>query len=192
MNNRLTSLLFLAALLVVLTIAGIFAKAANERDILQQELIRLQEENAKLKSQVEELKQEKKDELQGRIEDWLEMWEIDEFEATFYTKECGTGDGITFTGTKATVGRTVAVDPVFIPLGSWLYIEGFGWRRAEDTGSAVRGNVVDIYVGEGPGARQEALRLGRQRVRVWRETKTGDKEPGEVITDEKRLHFRAL
>jgi len=86
----------------------------------------------------------------------------------------------------------VAVDPVFIPLGSWLYIEGFGWRRAEDTGSAVRGNVVDIYVGEGPGARQEALRLGRQRVRVWRETKTGDKEPGEVITDEKRLHFRAL
>jgi 3D (Asp-Asp-Asp) domain-containing protein len=171
MNNRLTSLLFLAALLVVLTIAGMFAEAANERDMLQQELVRLQEENAKLKSQVEELKQEKKDELQGRIEEWLETWEIDEAEATFYTKECGTGDGITYTGTKATVGRTVAVDPAVIPLGSWLYIEGFGWRRAEDTGSAVRGNVVDIYVGEGPGARQEALKLGRQTLRVWREAK---------------------
>lgn len=171
MNDRLTSLLFLAALLAVLTIAGIFAKAANERDILQLELIRLQQENNRLKARVEELKQEKKDELQGRIEEWLETWEIDEAEATFYTKECGTGDGITYTGTKATVGRTVAVDPAVIPLGSWLYIEGFGWRRAEDTGSAVRGNVVDIYVGEGPGARQEALKLGRQTLRVWREAK---------------------
>lgn len=169
MNDRLTSILFLAALLVVLAIAGMFAEAANERDMLQQELVRLQEENANLESQVEELKQ--KDELQGRIEDWLEAWEIDEAEATFYTKECGTGDGITYTGTKATIGRTVAVDPVFIPLGSWLYIEGFGWRRAEDTGSAVRGNIIDIYVGEGPGARQEALKLGRQTLRIWREAK---------------------
>lgn len=169
MNNRLTSLLFLAALLVVLAIAGMFAEAANERDMLQQELVRLQEENANLESQVEELKQ--KDELQGRIEEWLEAWEIDEAEATFYTKECGTGDGITYTGTKATVGRTVAVDPVFIPLGSWLYIEGFGWRRAEDTGGKVKGNVIDIYVGEGPGARQEALKLGRQTLRIWREAK---------------------
>ena len=171
MNDRLTSLLFLAALLVFLTIAGIFAKAASERDMLEQELIRLQQENSRLKARVEELKQEKEDELQGRIEDWLEMWEIDEYEATFYTKECGTGDGITFTGTKATVGRTVAVDPAFIPLGSWLFIEGFGWRRAEDTGSAVQGNVVDIYVGEGPGARKEALRLGRQRVKIIREAR---------------------
>jgi 3D (Asp-Asp-Asp) domain-containing protein len=166
MNDRLTSLLFLAALLAVLTIAGMFAKAANERDILRQELIRLQQENSRLKARVEELKQEKKDELQGRIEDWLEAWEIDEAEATFYTKECGTGDGITYTGTKATVGRTVAVDPAVIPLGSWLYIEGFGWRRAEDTGSAVRGNIIDIYVGEGEKARQAALRAGRRQVKI--------------------------
>jgi|LSQX01.1.fsa_nt_gb 3D (Asp-Asp-Asp) domain-containing protein len=166
MNDRLASLLFLAALLAILTIAGIFAKAASERDMLEQELIRLQQENSRLKARVEELKQEKKDELQGRIEEWLETWEIDEAEATFYTKECGTGDGITYTGTKATIGRTVAVDPVFIPLGSWLYIEGFGWRRAEDTGSAVRGNVVDIYVGEGPGAYAEAMKRGRRSVKV--------------------------
>ena len=164
MNDRLTSLLVLAALLVVLTIAGMFAKAANERDMLQQELVRLQEENANLESQVEELKQ--KDELQGRIEEWLETWETDEAEATFYTKECGTGDGITYTGTKATVGRTVAVDPVFIPLGSWLYIQGIGWRCAEDTGSAVRGNIIDIYVGEGEKARHEALRAGRRQVKI--------------------------
>ena len=128
MNDRLTSLLFLAALLVFLTIAGIFAKAASERDILQQELIRLQQENSRLKARVEELKKEKKDELQGRIEDWLEAWEIDEAEATFYTKECGTAT-YNFTGTKATVGRTVAVDPAFIPW-SWLFIEGLAGAGA--------------------------------------------------------------
>jgi 3D (Asp-Asp-Asp) domain-containing protein len=87
-------------------------------------------------------------------------------EATFYTKECGTGDGITFTGTEATVGRTVAVDPAVIPLGSWLYIQGIGWRKAEDTGSAVRGNIIDIYVGEGEKARHEALRAGRRQVKI--------------------------
>jgi hypothetical protein len=56
MNDRLTSLLFLAALLAVLTIAGMFAKAATERDILQQELIRLQQENSQNEEKYREAK----------------------------------------------------------------------------------------------------------------------------------------
>lgn len=55
------------------------------------------------------------------------------------------GYGITRSGTKVQEGRTIAVDPKVIPLGWWVYIEGFGLRRAEDTGSAVKGHKIDIY-----------------------------------------------
>src|SRR4051794_16739042 len=53
----------------------------------------------------------------------------------------------TATGTTARFG-TVAVDPQVIPLGSRLTIEGFEGTVfvAEDTGSAVRGNIVDVWL----------------------------------------------
>ncbi len=65
----------------------------------------------------------------------------------------------TATGTRAVEGRTIAVDPKVIPLGWWVYIEGIGYRRAEDTGSAVNGNKIDVFVG----TEAEANRFGRKR-----------------------------
>lgn len=53
--------------------------------------------------------------------------------------------GITASGTRVQEGRTIAVDPRVIPMGWWVYIEGIGFRRAEDTGSAVKGRKIDIY-----------------------------------------------
>lgn len=53
--------------------------------------------------------------------------------------------GITSSGTRVTEGRTIAVDPKIIPMGWWVYIEGIGFRRAEDTGSAVKGKKIDVY-----------------------------------------------
>ncbi|MFC4811886.1 3D domain-containing protein [Paenibacillus sp. GCM10023250] len=53
--------------------------------------------------------------------------------------------GITASGTRVQEGRTIAVDPKVIPIGWWVYIEGIGFRRAEDTGSAVKGNKIDVY-----------------------------------------------
>lgn len=55
------------------------------------------------------------------------------------------GYGKTYTGTTVTEGRTIAVDPKVIPLGWWVYIEGIGFRRAEDIGSAVKGQTIDVY-----------------------------------------------
>ncbi|MFC0216138.1 ubiquitin-like domain-containing protein [Paenibacillus chartarius] len=55
------------------------------------------------------------------------------------------GYGKTYTGTTVTEGRTIAVDPKVIPLGWWVYIDGIGFRRAEDIGSAVKGNKIDVY-----------------------------------------------
>ena len=57
-----------------------------------------------------------------------------------------TGGGWTAMSTPARVGE-IAVDPSVIPLGSEVYIEGVGARRAEDTGGDIIGNTIDIYMG---------------------------------------------
>ena len=55
-------------------------------------------------------------------------------------------DGLSSTGTKLTPGRTIAVDPSVIPLGSTVWIEGYGTRIAEDIGGAINGRHIDMLV----------------------------------------------
>ena len=43
-------------------------------------------------------------------------------------------------------GRTVAVDPTVIPLGTKLHIEGVGVRIAEDTGRKIKGKKLDLFL----------------------------------------------
>jgi len=69
------------------------------------------------------------------------------FKLTAYSgPQGGKAKAITATGTSARAGRTVAVDPQVIPLGSRIFIEGVGERIAEDVGSAIKGNRIDVYV----------------------------------------------
>lgn len=81
--------------------------------------------------------------------------------ATAYTLECGNGDGFTATMTRPRIG-VIAVDPRVIPYGFLVYIEGYGYFRAEDTGGAIKGNRVDIFMV----CRSEALNFGRRWVDV--------------------------
>ena len=74
---------------------------------------------------------------------------------------CGKSDGITATGTKAKAGRTIAVDPKKIPLGSKVIIDGNEYI-AEDVGGAIKGNKVDIYFD----SHSEALKFGRKTVKL--------------------------
>lgn len=61
-----------------------------------------------------------------------------------------TGGGITATGTVPVYNpggiSTIAVDPRVIPLGSLVYVDGYGKAIAADTGGAIQGNIIDIYV----------------------------------------------
>lgn len=79
--------------------------------------------------------------------------------ATAYTAQCEGCIGITKTGVDLLANpdeRVIAVDPSVIPLGSKVYIEGYGYAKAEDTGGAIKGNRIDIYMQH----EQDALAYG--------------------------------
>ncbi len=57
----------------------------------------------------------------------------------------------------------VSVDPDVIPLGTKLYIEGYGYAVADDTGGAIVGNRIDLAMD----SHGEAINFGRRTVKVY-------------------------
>lgn len=69
--------------------------------------------------------------------------------ATAYTAYCTGCSGITATGydLRANPGaKVIAVDPSVIPLGSRVWVEGYGEAIASDTGGAIKGNRIDVFI----------------------------------------------
>lgn len=83
-------------------------------------------------------------------------------QSTAYTPNPPGGTGITATGTIPKRG-TIAVDPRVIPLGTRMYVEGYGFGVAEDTGGAIKGNIVDVCLP----TKSEAYSWGRRTVKVY-------------------------
>ena len=79
--------------------------------------------------------------------------------ATAYTH---TGNR-TYTGTNPRAGYTVAVDPKVIPLGTMLYVDGYGYAKAEDIGSAITGKKIDLFFN----SERECTDWGVRNVRVY-------------------------
>lgn len=85
--------------------------------------------------------------------------------ATAYTAYCKGCSGVTRTGLnlKKNPGlKVIAVDPKVIPLGTKVHVEGYGYAVAGDTGGAIKGKKIDVFIP----TQSKALKWGRKNVKV--------------------------
>lgn len=85
--------------------------------------------------------------------------------ATAFTASCNGCSGITKTGInlkKNSHLKVIAVDPKVIPLGSKVHVEGYGYAIAGDTGGAIKGNRIDVFIP----TKSAAYKWGRKQVKV--------------------------
>ncbi|MEK3800859.1 ubiquitin-like domain-containing protein [Peribacillus sp. FSL H8-0477] len=85
--------------------------------------------------------------------------------STAYTASCNGCSGRTATGInlKQNPGaKVIAVDPRVIPLGSKVYVEGYGYAIAGDKGGAIKGNKIDVFFA----SKSDAYRWGVKKVKI--------------------------
>lgn len=85
--------------------------------------------------------------------------------ATAYTAYCNGCSGITATGINLKANpdkKVIAVDPKVIPLGTKVWVEGYGEAIAGDTGGAIKGNRIDVFIPN----KSRALQWGSKNVKV--------------------------
>ncbi len=85
--------------------------------------------------------------------------------ATAYTAYCNGCSGITRTGINLRANpnlKVIAVDPNVIPLGSKVWVEGYGYAIAGDTGGAIKGMKIDLHVP----TKNDAYKFGRRQVKM--------------------------
>ncbi|GGG30151.1 hypothetical protein GCM10007425_25990 [Lysinibacillus alkalisoli] len=85
--------------------------------------------------------------------------------ATAYTAYCAGCSGITATGINLRANpylKVIAVDPRVIKLGSKVWVEGYGEAIAGDTGGAIKGNKIDVFIPN----KARAYQWGRKTVTI--------------------------
>lgn len=113
-----------------------------------------------------------------KLDGELTVEDAGEFFCTAYCTEkrphiCGTGTGITASGTPVTADLTVAADQSIFPYGTVLFIEDVGIRIVQDKGAGVQGKHLDVAVS---GSHEDALNwngYGEHRVWVIKEKNDG-------------------
>lgn len=85
--------------------------------------------------------------------------------STAYTASCNGCSGTTATGINLRANpnvKVIAVDPRIIPLGTKVYVEGYGYAVAADTGSSIKGYKIDVFFA----AKADAYRWGNRKVKI--------------------------
>ena len=164
MNNNTTKIvgasiivcllsLNLAATSQITTLENEIDEVNKSNKQITEQLEKSEEGINKLKKEIEELKAER----------WLYKGD---FSVTGYCN-CPSCNGKwaygpTKSGTMPAQGRTIAVDPTVIPLGTEVVIDNHVFI-AEDTGSAIKGNKIDIYFDE----HEDAQKFGKKQKEVF-------------------------
>ena len=140
---------------------GLYAWSGTAEQVQAEQSLAQDVETSSIISEQEQAEEEQEEAQPNLIS-------LGEFTATYYCTEpyqhiCNAGLPLrTASGSEPTPYYTIAVDPDVIPLGSFVWIDGKQYL-AEDTGSVIKGNKIDICVAE----HQEALGLGVKRVEVF-------------------------
>lgn len=125
------------------------------REVVESKVVKEPVDEVILKGTMEKL-------VLSRGEDKINYKKAMVVEATAYS-----GDGITATGTVPKRDpnglSTIAVDPRVIPLGTKVYIEGYGYAVAEDTGGAIKNNIIDLFLNSSA----ECKQWGRRNVNLY-------------------------
>ncbi len=85
--------------------------------------------------------------------------------STAFTASCNGCSGRTATGIDLRANpniKIIAVDPSVIPLGTKVYVDGYGYAVAADTGSSIKGNKIDVFFA----TKTEAYRWGRKTIKI--------------------------
>ncbi|NHM29429.1 3D domain-containing protein [Neobacillus terrae] len=85
--------------------------------------------------------------------------------ATAYTASCEGCSGVTATGINLKQNpnaKIISVDPSVIPLGTKVYVEGYGYAVAGDTGGGIKGNEIDVFIS----SQDEAVKWGSRQIKV--------------------------
>ncbi|MGW6253130.1 ubiquitin-like domain-containing protein [Peribacillus butanolivorans] len=85
--------------------------------------------------------------------------------STAYTASCKGCSGVTSTGVNLKSNpdaKIIAVDPSVIPMGSKVYVEGYGYAVAADKGGAIKGNRIDVFFS----SKNDAYRWGVKKVKI--------------------------
>jgi len=85
--------------------------------------------------------------------------------ASAFTATCNGCSGVTSTGINLKRNpdvKVIAVDPKVIKLGTKVYVEGYGYAVAGDTGSTIKGNKIDVFFP----TKNEAYKWGRKNVTI--------------------------
>ena len=160
LRNELKAYITILKILSVIVIITIGIVTICRIDSVMSEQAKILKTQEDCMNQIMEIRQE--------IDEIEVVESLGEFTLTHYCdclECCGQySDGITATGTEATQGRTIAVDPNVIPLGSEVLIDGQVYI-AEDVGGAIKGNRIDVYVD----SHSEAIQRGviEKEVYIW-------------------------